>query len=98
MAFGTAFAMKSPLVKDKISKKNGIYLSTSMLQWDEKFDVDELEKIKKRPLELLFLGEYIFEDLKKIAEFDESIIEIWNTDVSYKGRDYGEGTEWEVHD
>ena len=35
-----------------------------MLQLDEKFDIDELEKIKKCPLELALFAEYIFEDLK----------------------------------
>ena len=35
-----------------------------MLQLDEKFDIDELEKVKKCPLELVLFAEYIFEDLK----------------------------------
>ena len=30
-------------------------------------------------------------------QFDKSIIELWDADVSYKGIDYGEGSEWEVY-
>ena len=32
-----------------------------MLQLDEKFDIDELDKIKKCPLELALFTKYIFE-------------------------------------
>ena len=35
-----------------------------MLKLNEKFDVDKLANIKKRPLELALFAEYIFEDLK----------------------------------
>ena len=41
-----------------------------IFQLDKKFEIDELEKIKKGPLELVLFAEYIFEDLKTIAEFD----------------------------
>ena len=58
-----------------------------MLQWDEKFDVDELEKIKNCPIEIVLFARYIFEDLKKKSEFDKSIIELWDADASYNRRD-----------
>ena len=49
MAFGTAFAMKPPVVKAKMGKKvvSAMYVA-----------------IKKCPLELVLFAEYIFEDLK----------------------------------
>ena len=68
-----------------------------MLQLDKKIDVDELEKMRKCPLELVLFAEYVFEDLKKIAEFDKSIIESWNADISYKGRNYDEETKWKIY-
>ena len=36
-----------------------------MLEMDEKFDTYELEKVKKRPLDLLFFAECVFDNLKK---------------------------------
>ena len=68
-----------------------------MLQWDEKFYVDELEKIKKSPIELVLFAGYIFEGLKKKSEFEKSIIDLWDADVSYNRRDYGEGKKWEIY-
>ena len=60
-----------------------------MLELGESFNVDELQKIKKRPLELVLFTKYRCEGLKKIAEFDKSIIELLDDD-------YHEGTQWEV--
>ena len=62
-----------------------------MLQLGESFDVDEL-----RPLELVLFTKYRCEGLKKIAEFDKSIIELSDDDVSCKGQDYHDETQWEV--
>lgn len=67
-----------------------------MLQLGESFDVDELQKIKKRPLELVLFTKYRCEGLKKRAEFDKSIIELSDDDVSCKGQDYHDETQWEV--
>ena len=36
-----------------------------MLEMDEKFDTYESEKAKKRPLDLLFFAECVFDNLKK---------------------------------
>ena len=51
--------------------KNGqkMWCLLCIFQLDKKFEIDELEKIKKGPLELALFAEYIFEDLKTIAEF-----------------------------
>ena len=56
-----------------------------MLEMDEKFDTYELEKVKKRPLELLFFAECVFEDLKKRVDFNKSIVELWSDEVSFRG-------------
>ena len=56
-----------------------------MLELGESFNVDELQKIKKRPLEPVLFTKYRCEGLKKIAEFDKSIIELLDDD-------YHEGT------
>ena len=32
----------------------------------------------------------------QIFNYDETISELWNADFSYRGRDYGEGTECEA--
>ena len=68
-----------------------------MLEMDEKFDTYELEKVKKRPLELLFFAECVFENLKKRVDLNKSIVELWSDEVSFRERDYGEGTEWQVY-
>ena len=68
-----------------------------MLEMYKKFDTYELGKIKKCPLELLFFTECVFDNLKKIAGFDKSVVELWSGDVPYRGRDYGEETEWQVY-
>ena len=48
------------------------------------------------PLKTCPFGEYLYKVLEIIAKFNESIIELWDRDFSYKGRDYAEGKEWEV--
>ena len=68
-----------------------------MLEMDEKFDTYELEKVKKRPLELLFFAECVFENLKKRVDFNKPIVELWSDEVSFRGWDYREGTEWQVY-
>ena len=60
---------------------------------DEKFNIGNSEEIKKCPLKLALFGEYVYKVLEIIAKFDESIIELWDRDFSYKGRDYAEGKE-----
>ena len=80
-------------------EKNGqkVYCLLCMLEMYKKYDTYELGKIKKCPLELLFFTECVFDNLKKIADFDKSIVELWSGDVPYRGRDYGEETEWQVY-
>ena len=36
-----------------------------MLEMDEQFGTYELEKVRKRPLDLLFFAECVFDNLKK---------------------------------
>ena len=67
-----------------------------MLQLDEKFSIDYLEGLKRYPLKLSLFAESVYKDLETIAEFDESIIELWDKDFSYKRRGYSEGKGWEV--
>ena len=62
-----------------------------MLQLDEKFSIDYLEGLKRCPLKLSLFAESVYKDLETIAEFDESIIELWDKDFSYKRRGYSEG-------
>ena len=59
-----------------------------ILQLDEKFSIDYSEGLKGCPLKLLLFAESVYKDLETIAEFDESIIELWDKDFSYKGRGY----------
>ena len=51
---------------------------------------------KKQPLKLAIFANYVYKDLKTVAEFDETIIFLWNNNMVYKGRDYSEGTQWQV--
>ena len=67
-----------------------------MLQLDEKFSIDYLEELKRCHLKLLLFAESVYKDLETIAEFDKSVIELWDKDFSYKGRDYSKGKGWEV--
>ena len=66
-----------------------------MLSYDEKFSIEYLEK-KKQPLKLAIFANYVYKDLKTVAEFDETIIFLCNNNMVYKGRDYSEGTQWQV--
>ena len=47
-----------------------------MLEMNKKFDTYELEKVKKRSLEPLFFAECIIDNLKKIAGFNKSVVEL----------------------
>ena len=67
-----------------------------MLQLNEKFSIDYLEELKRCPLKLSLFAESVYNDIETKAEFHESIIELWDTDFSYKGRDYGKGKRWGV--
>ena len=93
--FWYCFCIKTSGCENKNGQKK--WCLHCILQWDEKFYVDELEKIKKCPIELVLFAGYIFEDLKKKSEFEKSVIDLWDADVSYDRRDYGEGTKWEIY-
>ena len=58
-----------------------------MLEMNKKFDTYELEKVEKRSLEPLFFAECIIDNLKKIAGFNKSVVELWSSEVSYRRRD-----------
>ena len=79
--------------------KNGQkkYSLPCMLEMDKTFETYELEKVKKCSLKHLFFAKCVFDSLKKIADFNKSIVELWSSEVSYRGRDYDEGSEWQVY-
>ena len=68
--------------KKKMVKK---YCLLCMLEMDENFETCYWYKIKKRPLELLFFALCVFDDLKKVADFNKSIVVLWSGEVTYGG-------------
>ena len=63
-----------------------------MLEMDKKIDTYELELQN-----FYFSPNAYLTTLKKIADFNKSTVKLWSGEVSYRGRDYGEGTAWQVY-
>ena len=55
-----------------------------------------MNTIKIFPVKLGVLGHKVYDQLVQIFNYDETISELWNSDFSYRERNCGEETEWEV--
>ena len=76
-------------------KHNGWCL-VCMLEWDKKLNITYLAKIKKFLLKLAVFAKEVYEQLEQISNYDRLIVELWDKNFSYRGRNFGKGTEREV--
>ena len=93
-AFWYCFCEKIPGCPDEHRVRD--WCLVCMLVNHKKMDTIYLDETKKYPVKLANFATEIYEQLKQIADYDRIIIELWGSNFSYRGRDFGEGTQWEV--